>query len=121
MPSTKLKPLDFVILALVLCLSLSIFGIGKFSGNGNVLCVTTPDGTTVYNLSENQTISVRSNGYTLTVVIENGAASVTESDCKDRICVHSGRVSKNGESILCAPAGVRISVVKEGSYDFVAG
>ena len=63
-----------------------------------------------------------SRGYTLAVAVENGAVRVSESDCPNQDCVHSGAISRAGQSIVCLPA--RVSVTLEGAasdYDLIAG
>lgn len=49
----------------------------------------------------------------LTVVIKDGAAYVKKSDCKHQTCVHTGKISRVGQSIVCAQNGVVITVVGE--------
>lgn len=89
---------------------------------GEVLVVSTPDGSAEYRLSENREIQIESNGVQLTVVIRNGEAYVAKSTCRDGVCVSSGHILRGGESIVCAPAGVRLQVKGGGSnVDFVAG
>ena len=84
--------------------------------------ITTPDGVQVYSLSEARELTFSSNGVTLTVVIENGEVFVKESDCPDGVCVAGGRISKSGETILCAPAKILLTVKGgDGNVDFVAG
>ena len=63
-----------------------------------------------------------SRGYTLTVAVENGAVRVSESDCPNQDCVHSGAISRAGQSIVCLPA--RVAVTLEGAasdYDLIVG
>lgn len=63
-----------------------------------------------------------SNGCTLTVAVANGAVSVVESDCPNQDCVHSGAVSRAGQSIVCLPARMVIELTGTGSdYDLVTG
>lgn len=50
------------------------------------------------------------NGFTLTLVIEDGAAHVEDSTCPDLICQHHSPISKAGESIVCLPGQVSVSV-----------
>lgn len=41
-------------------------------------------------------------GYNI-LVIENGYAYMKDADCSDKICVHQGKISKVGETIVCLP------------------
>ncbi len=50
------------------------------------------------------------NGFALTLVVENGAAHVEDSTCPDLICQHHAPISKAGESIVCLPGQVSVSV-----------
>ena len=50
--------------------------------------------------------TVTSRGDTLHVAAEGGAVSVTDSDCPTRDCVHTGAISRAGQSIVCLPAQV---------------
>ena len=47
-----------------------------------------------------------------TLVIENGEAYISQASCPDHICVHQGRVSFDGETIVCLPN--RLIVTIEG-------
>ena len=119
----KLTKSDVVAVTIVLALALTMLLTPfLFRSEASVLLVSTPNGNYAYTLSQDRQISISSNGYDLTVVIENGEAYVLESTCHDGVCRASKPISKGGESILCAPAGVRLSV-KGGSadVDFVAG
>ena len=52
------------------------------------------------------------NGYTLTVAFGNGGVKVLEADCPTQDCVHTGTITRNGQSIVCLPG--RIIVRLEG-------
>ncbi len=68
-----------------------------------------------YPLSENRQIELYENGINLTVLIRDGKVSVTNSTCRDQICVHT-----HTGNIVCMPARVVITV-GDGDYDYVAG
>ena len=53
----------------------------------------------------------------LTVVIEGGCVWVKDSTCRDKTCEHTGKISRAGQSIVCLPAEVVITIV--GSSDLV--
>lgn len=62
------------------------------------------------------------NGYTLTVHAADGSLSVTESNCPGQDCVHSGIISRAGQSIVCLPAHISIQLSgSSDSYDLVTG
>ena len=57
------------------------------------------------------------NGGTNTLVIKDGKAKMTEANCPDGICKNHKAISRNGESIICLPHKVVISVVDNNSDD----
>lgn len=52
------------------------------------------------------------NGFSLVLVIEEGAARVEQATCPDLICQRHAPISKAGESIICLPG--QIAVTLEG-------
>ncbi len=71
-----------------------------------------------YPLSENITVDIRSGveGDGLNVlIIENGEAYVGAASCPDGICSAHKPIKRNGESIICLPNRVVISVHSENS------
>lgn len=66
------------------------------------------------------------NGVTLTVDTEDGSGlRVTASDCPTQDCVHTGSISRGGQSIVCLPARVVIRLTggqaDPGGVDMVIG
>lgn len=123
MPRAKLSMPDFVCLAAVLLLALLLFW-SPWQGTekGELLLICTPDGQQEYALNRDRTVTVSSRGIDMVIVIENGAAYVLESKCPDGVCRAGAPISHSGETILCAPAGVRLTVKGgEKDVDFVAG
>lgn len=120
---TKFSPWDALVAGLVLVAALALLLLPPLLRcEGATLVVTTPEGSEVYSLFEDRRIELVSGGITLTVVIEGGEAYVLHSDCPDGVCRASGRISRSGETILCAPAGVTLLVRGGGDgVDFVAG
>ena len=63
-----------------------------------------------------------SNGHRLTAVSADGSLAVAESDCPGQDCVHSGAISRAGQSIVCLPARIVIELVGAApDYDLVTG
>ncbi|MCQ2558481.1 MAG: NusG domain II-containing protein [Oscillospiraceae bacterium] len=75
--------------------------------------------TATYSLNENGEYKLN-NGTNL-LVIRNGKACMTEADCPDRICVKTGWIQYNGQTITCLPNKVTVAVEEEQSgIDLVA-
>ena len=45
--------------------------------------------------------------------IRDGSAQVTEADCPDGLCMHQGRISRNGEMNVCLPHRLIVEVISE--------
>ena len=50
-------------------------------------------------------------GIVLVLEIEDGKARVRESGCPDKVCVHSGWLTRSGQTAACVPAGVCVRIV----------
>lgn len=57
----------------------------------------------------------------LTVHIKSGKVWVTDADCGDKTCVHTGAISRSGQSIVCLPNGIVISVSGEDDLHWEIG
>ena len=70
-------------------------------------------------------ISYSGNGYTLKVALGSNlfpdemGVCVAESDCPTQDCVHTGTITRAGQSIVCLPA--RIVIELEGGSDMDDG
>ena len=122
-PSRKLTFSD--VLVVVLLLFAAVFSACfSLSRDAGTTCTVMYGGVSeTFSLSENRVIPVFSNGHALTVTIENGAVSVTESDCPDGVCVNSGTISRAGQAVVCVPAQVTVRVDggTKTEFDAVAG
>lgn len=49
----------------------------------------------------------------VTVLLEPGQVSIIHSDCPDQICVHTGVLTRPGQSAVCLPARVAVRIVGE--------
>ena len=66
----------------------------------------------VFSLAKDRTILI---GDTNVCEIQDGKAHMLSASCPDQICVHQRAISKNGESIICLPNKVVVSI--EGAED----
>ena len=63
-----------------------------------------------YSLSENAVIEVTGILGVSTVVIEKGDVYMKDSPCPNKVCVHMGRKSKKGDTIVCIPNRIYITI-----------
>ena len=126
--SPKLKPTlwDALVVLAVLALAglLAARPLLAAKTAGELTVSISVDGETVERcaLSAYEGGTYKSRGYTLTVETADGAVHVASSDCPNQDCVHSGAISRAGQSIVCLPA--RVAVTLEGAasdYDLIAG
>ena len=57
-------------------------------------------------LSDFTETTVTGGSYTLRVSTRDGGMAVTDSDCPTQDCVHTGVITRAGQSIVCLPAQV---------------
>ena len=66
-----------------------------------------------YPLSENGEYSLLDGANIL--VIEDGKAYMKDANCPDRVCVITGKISLVGETVVCLPHRLSVTVVKDGT------
>ena len=64
-----------------------------------------------YDLDTDTTVEIMV-GDTITnvLVIEDGYAYMKEATCPDGLCIHQGRIHKDGQSIVCLPNRVVVTI-----------
>ena len=78
---------------------------------GQYVYVTARGDTTIYPLNKDKVISLTEGMKSSnTIVIENGTVFMKNANCPDQICVHHKPVFKDGETIICLPHQVFISI-----------
>ena len=82
-------------------------------GDAGGYVVITRNGETVarYSLHEERTeeLSDPDRGFNI-LVIEGGGAFISDADCGDHTCIHTGKISRDGERIVCLPHKLVIEV-----------
>lgn len=74
-----------------------------------------------YPLDEDREIVVDRNGHINKVTIKDGYVSMEFSDCSGQDCVHQGKISKTGETIICLPNKIVLEISgSEDGYDAIA-
>ncbi len=74
--------------------------------------VITHHGTEVarYPLAEDRSITIGTDTFN-TVTIADGTVCVSDANCGDHTCIKTGKISRQGEQIICLPHAFIIEVV----------
>ncbi len=117
----QLRPLD--VLAIILAIGVvTAVSVQAASGGiqGSQVQVESEEGTFVYALSQQVQASVEGPiGHTHFEVVD-GRVRVTESPCRDQICVAGGWIGRTGEWVACLPNRVFVRVVAGDDAPFDA-
>lgn len=101
---------EAVILAL-LALALLLWLVFPKSAGERVIVTVSGEELGVYPLNEPAQVPINGvNGLTNLLVIEKGQARVEAANCPDLLCQRHSPISKAGESIVCLPGQIVISV-----------
>ena len=127
-PELKFNRYDAVVAALVALLAVAValwFYLPKTQG-GEMTVVISVGGeeTERVRLKDFAGTEVSYQGYTLTVAADGGGVRVAESDCPTQDCVHTGVITRAGQSIVCLPAQVVIHLegaASGGGPDVIVG
>ncbi len=120
-----LKVGDIILAAVMLVTALCLFALPYLSAgsaeSAEIVLVGTGEVRAI-SLTRDATYTVESGGVTLVVCVSEQKVSVTDADCRDGICRRTPPISRPGQSIVCAPAGVVVRIIgEEAIVDGVSG
>jgi hypothetical protein len=106
-----LKKGDFLLTALLFFASLgALFPVRRLVHHGNTATLY-QDGQQVgtFSLQRNQIVPFDH----FTIEVRNGAIAIIESDCPQKICVHTGAISNPAQTIVCVPNRILVEIASE--------
>ena len=128
MESFKLRKADLLLLAAALVFGAVLAAVLLLlrSPGGTVQVRVAGAVTAGYPLDVDASYTITgANGGTNLLVIEDGAARIEEASCPDGVCVHTGRIRRNGQSIVCLPNQAVVEIVSDtensSGVDITAG
>jgi len=115
------KKHDIIVYSLVLvALICSFFIWGRSVKGTGAFAVVSVKGVEQHVLALNENTEITVKGYaglTCTICIKDGSASITEADCPDKLCKKHEPVSREGESIICLPARITVTIRSDNKSD----
>lgn len=108
---------DILLIAIVLVLALGVWIYTLLIRQSGGEAVVSINGEEIMRLPLNKdtSITLGEGAHTNVLVIENGKAAVTEASCPDHVCIDQGWVGYSGQSIVCLPNKLVVSI--EGGTD----
>ena len=108
----KLIRNDFILIALIVIVAIISFFAFKLMQKSGATINVSIDGKVVseYPLNKDLKKSIITDYGKNVLVIKDGKAYVLQADCPDKICVGHRAISKTGESIVCLPHKLVVSI-----------
>jgi len=107
----KPKPLDYIIIILLLIIPAILIFLPKDGGES--VRITTNDGVYLYSLSNERILSFEGPLGTTIVEIKDGKARITSSPCPGKSCMRA-TVDKAGDAAVCLPNAISVSIPTKG-------
>lgn len=105
---------DMIALSLIIIVGLIAIIFLRFINADAKRVVVTLSGKTYgsYLLDDDVRVVINSPGKGVnTLVIQNGEAFVIDASCPDKLCEKMGHISRRGQSIICLPNEMTVSVL----------
>ena len=118
-----IKKADIILLIVLVLVGLAstVYVAMSRSGGDTVIIEQNGDLYGKYSLYEDKVITIDGKHSKNIVTIEDGQVIMSESTCKNQVCVRHGAISATGESIICLPNRVVVKIEgKGGGYDAVS-
>lgn len=109
-----LKKADIALILAVAAAAAAMLFIPRGKG---VSALVTVGGETVAEMPLNTDAEFDGGGFTVTV--KDGAVYFSHSDCRDKICMNTGRLTKAGDTAVCLPQRAVITVTGGSGTDAV--
>lgn len=118
-----IKKADIILFVILVVLSVVLsvaVAFGSVDGSQVVVTVAgEPYGT--YRLNQDQEVTVKQRNHVNKFIIKGGKVQMMESDCKNKICIHDGAISKTHQTLVCLPNRVVIEIKGGGEeYDTIS-
>lgn len=116
------KKTDILIILSILFISLAIWGINRIITEGSPAVaeiyyksqlVKTVD----LNKGQDRTFSVSQNPNVVFHLYKDGSIRFEQSDCRDKICIRTGRLKTVGQIAACLPNKIIMKIVRSENHD----
>lgn len=111
-----IKPLDILLIILIMALSVVlVFSFIGFGNDENKTAVIRLDGKVIKQIDLNHVTSSYDidvgGSCNVCISVYNDGVEFKHSDCADKVCVNTGKITQTGSSAVCLPGKVSVEIV----------
>lgn len=114
--SRPFKKADIILYAVVVAFTVLAVALA-YTKPGSAVEITIAGRTYTYPLNEDRVVDV---GH-LQVVIRDSKVWVTDADCPDKVCEHTGKISYENQTIVCIPNTITVRITGGDGPDVSTG
>ena len=118
-----MKKTDYLLIAAALLAAIGIwfFYSASAKAGGGVEITVDGESKAFLPLKENDSIRIDTEAGYNVITVQDGTVTVTEADCRDQICAEHKKIKKTGETIVCLPHKLVVTITgdKPGDFDAV--
>ncbi len=120
MAGLKLKPFDWVALAVSVAAFAGFLFVGRLTAQSSgYVTIQTQEGEWMYDLDRDREMTFKGPIGESVILIKDGKVSFEHSDCEDHLCERMGELSRGGDWSACLPNRVFLSITgNEGEVDY---
>ena len=118
-----IKKADIVLFLILAALGIAVTVMSLNGAEDGSVVQVSVDGKTygVYSLNKNQTIEIKQDKSINKITIKDGHVQMSDSTCRNQVCVDTGEISKTSQSIVCLPNRVMVEIIRgEAGFDAVS-
>ncbi|WP_026528830.1 NusG domain II-containing protein [Butyrivibrio sp. VCD2006] len=117
MKNSKKKIMTYILLLAVLLISFGLMSFNRISAQNGDIVEISVNGEVIktFPLSVNRKYTIKGIEGENKLIIKDNSCYMDSADCPDKLCVTQGVISKSGESIICLPHMVVVTIKGEDS------
>lgn len=115
MKLNQFKKGDFIIFLTIIVVAITCMIPFRKIQNDNLICEISVDNKIIHSFKLNnnfkQVIEINENKKNCTIIIENNCVWFSKSNCPDKVCIKSGKLTHSNQIVACVPNKVIVKII----------